>query len=49
MPPDAPGTLSENDAIDIVAYVLKTNGLPAGGAEIERANQFNAQKMTRPK
>jgi quinoprotein glucose dehydrogenase len=49
MPPDAPGTLSESDAIDIVAYVLKTNGLPSGGAEIERANQFNAQKMARPK
>ncbi len=49
MPPDAPGTLTESDAIDIVSYVLKTNGLPAGNAAIEHAKQLDNQKLARPK
>ncbi len=49
MPPDAPGTLSEDDALAIVQYVLQANGLATGGAEIERSNQLNGLKMTRPK
>ncbi len=49
MPPDAPGTLMDTDAIDVVSYILEANGLPAGGAAIERANQLNNQKLARPK
>ena len=30
MPEDEPGSLSENEALDIIAYVLQTNGFPAG-------------------
>lgn len=49
MPPDAPGTLPEADAIDIVAYILEANGQPSGGPEFERANQLDALKMARRK
>jgi mono/diheme cytochrome c family protein len=30
MPPDAPGTLSKEDAAAVVAYILKQNKMPAG-------------------
>jgi hypothetical protein len=30
MPPDAPGTLSREDAAAVVAYILKQNKMPAG-------------------
>ncbi|HUL75579.1 MAG TPA: cytochrome c [Vicinamibacterales bacterium] len=30
MPKDDPGSLSDDDAIQLVAYLLKLNGLPAG-------------------
>ena len=35
MPADNPGTLSENAALDIVAYLLEANGFPAGEAELK--------------
>src|SRR6266404_5739030 len=34
MPEDAPGTLGENAVLDVVAYVLQTNGFPAGDKAI---------------
>jgi len=49
MPPDAPGTLTESEAISVVAYILQSNGLPAGTAAIENANQLNNLKLARPK
>ncbi len=36
MPSDSPGTLSENDVLDVVAYILQTNGFPAGKDELTR-------------
>ncbi|HTR37611.1 MAG TPA: PQQ-binding-like beta-propeller repeat protein [Bryobacteraceae bacterium] len=47
MPPDAPGTLSESDTIDVVSYILQLNQLPSGAA-IENANQLNSRKLARP-
>jgi len=47
MPPDAPGTLSESDTIDVVSYILQLNGAPSGAA-IENANQLNSRKLARP-
>src|SRR6185503_17794131 len=29
MPEDAPGTLAEKEVLDIIAYVIQTNGFPA--------------------
>src|SRR5437867_3072448 len=35
MPEDAPGSLSENETLDIIAYVVQTNGFPAGDRAIQ--------------
>ena len=34
MPNNAPGSLSKAQYSDVVAYILKVNGYPAGGAEL---------------
>ena len=49
MPPDAAGSLSESDTIQVVSYILQLNGLPANGAPIDNANQLNNFKLARPK
>jgi quinoprotein glucose dehydrogenase len=46
MPPDAPGTLPEKDAINVLSYILQSNGLPQGTA-IEDANQLNKLQLGR--
>ena len=47
MPEDAPGTLGENDILDVVAYVLQTNGFPAGDKAIPNASALAAMKFVR--
>lgn len=37
MPRGAPGSLSDNTYIDIISFILKTNGFPAGSSELTRA------------
>ena len=49
MPPDSPGSLSESGTISVVAHILQANGVPAGGAAIESANQLNNLKLARPR
>jgi hypothetical protein len=49
MPPDSPGSLAEKDVIDIVAFVVQENGLPAGAKTVESANELNNIKLQRPK
>lgn len=34
MPEDAPGSLTPSQYIDVVAYILRLNGFPAGNAEL---------------
>jgi mono/diheme cytochrome c family protein len=34
MPADAPGSLSENDSLDVIAYVLQANEFPSGSQEL---------------
>jgi S-disulfanyl-L-cysteine oxidoreductase SoxD len=36
MPADAPGSLSANAYLDLVAYLLEANGYPAGAQDLER-------------
>jgi len=36
MPADAPGTLSADAYLDLVAYLLEANGYPAGTRDLER-------------
>jgi hypothetical protein len=49
MPEDAPGSLPENEVLDIVAYVIQTNGFPAGEKAIESANALTTMKFVRKK
>jgi mono/diheme cytochrome c family protein len=49
MPEDAPGSLSESDALDVVAYVLQTNGFPAGDKAIPNATALATMKFVRKK
>jgi len=42
MPLDKPASLSRDTYADIVAYVLKFNGFPAGGAELDRRSEVLA-------
>ena len=45
MPEEAPGSLSENDVLDVVAYVLQTNGFPAGDKAIQSAKALGTMKF----
>ena len=49
MPEDAPGSLTENEVLDVVAYVLQTNGFPAGDKAIPSASALAAIKLVRKK
>jgi mono/diheme cytochrome c family protein len=39
MPQDGPGALSDKECSDIVAYILKSNGLPSGVRELPADSQ----------
>ena len=49
MPEDAPGTLGESEVLDIIAYVLQTNGFPPGDKAIESRNALATMKLVRKK
>jgi mono/diheme cytochrome c family protein len=49
MPPDSPGSLDEKEVIDIVAFVVRENGLPVGAKTVESVNELNGIKLQRPK
>jgi mono/diheme cytochrome c family protein len=48
MPPSDPGSLAPNDAIDIVSYLLQSNGLPPGEKAIENPKELNVIRLKRP-
>jgi hypothetical protein len=49
MPPDDAGSLAEKDTIDIMAYLLRVNGLPFGRRGIENPGDINHVGLQRPK
>jgi len=49
MPEDAPGSLSDNEILDVVAYVLQTNGFPAGDKAIPNARALAPITFVRKK
>ena len=49
MPEDAPGTLSDSEVLDIIAYVLQTNGFPAGEKDIESKAALATMKFVKKK
>jgi mono/diheme cytochrome c family protein len=40
MPQDNPGKLSRDQYADILSYILKSNGYPAGQKELDRRTEF---------
>ncbi|OFW27972.1 MAG: hypothetical protein A3H97_16110 [Acidobacteria bacterium RIFCSPLOWO2_02_FULL_65_29] len=49
MPEDSPGSLEEDEALGIVAFVLQQNDFPAGDKAIESASQLAGVKIVGPK
>jgi len=49
MPEDAPGTLADKDVLDIIAYVIQTNGFPAGDNELASKDALAKLKFVRKK
>jgi mono/diheme cytochrome c family protein len=43
MPADDPGKLSRPSATDVAAFILSSNGMPAGAAELPRDQPVQAQ------
>ena len=41
MPESDPGSLSEHEVLDILAYLLQANGFPPGGKALERASELD--------
>jgi mono/diheme cytochrome c family protein len=41
MPADNPGSLKQNEVLDLVAYVLRANGFPPGDKAIESASALD--------
>jgi glucose dehydrogenase len=48
MPPSDPGSLAPKETIDIVTYLLQSNGLPAGDKAIESPNELNVIRLKGP-
>jgi mono/diheme cytochrome c family protein len=48
MPANDPGSLTEPEVIDLVAFVLGNNGVPVGDADVSRANELNTFTLHRP-
>jgi hypothetical protein len=34
MPPDSPGTLTDQESVDAIAHMLAVSGMPAGNREL---------------
>jgi cytochrome c len=49
MPEDAPGSLSETEALDVIAYVVQTNGFPAGDKALQSPSALSTIKLVRQK
>jgi len=47
MPEDAPGSLSETETVDVIAYVIKTNGFPAGDNSMPNERALASIKFVR--
>ena len=49
MPSDAPGTLQQKEALDVMAYLIKANGFSAGADELSAPDALNEIKIVRAK
>lgn len=48
MPPDKPGTLSRQENVDLLAYMLWYNGLPLGSSPLETDRRLAEMKFETP-
>jgi cytochrome c5 len=49
MPADAPGSLQEQELLDLMSYLIRANGFPPGSKALESANELNDIKIVRSK
>ena len=49
MPPDDPGTVTSKDVVDIVSYLLDSNGVQPGTTAVDNPDQLNGIKLKRPR
>ena len=49
MPSDEPGSVPEPDLLDLMAYLIRANGFPAGSKAFESPNDLNAIRIVRSK
>jgi S-disulfanyl-L-cysteine oxidoreductase SoxD len=49
MPEDSPGTLTETEILNLIAYVLQTNGFAAGDAAMQNGSALATMKFVRNK
>jgi mono/diheme cytochrome c family protein len=49
MPSDAPGTLPDSEALDIVAFMMRSNGFPSGDKALATPDELNDVKIARAK
>jgi mono/diheme cytochrome c family protein len=49
MPSDEPGSVPEPELLDLMAYLIRANGFPAGSKAFESPNDLNTIKIVRSK
>jgi cytochrome c5 len=49
MPADAPGSLHEQELLDLIAYLIRANGFPSGSKALETPNELNDIRIVRSK
>ena len=49
MPENEPGSLSENEVLDVIAYLLQAHGFPAGAKALESASELETVTFVRRK
>jgi hypothetical protein len=47
MPEDNPGSLTDEEYVDVIAYMLSVSGMPSGDAELPPDSQGLAQIVIR--
>ena len=49
MPADAPGSLLEQELLDLMSYLIRANGFPSGSKAFESPNELNDIRIVRSK
>src|SRR5690349_10621629 len=49
MPSDAPGTLQQQELLDLMAYLVRANGFPPGSESLSSPDELNTIRIVRSK